>query len=280
VQGIDPGELGAGVVSGYQDLLLISTIVGTTSHRQTVAPTTSVGKVIAPTVAASASQRVWERLRDCPDGPLPILHRAPHAEYLAVVGRCVGGGGSAAVAVPCALRLASRDLGVITTGSAAIAGGVLQLDGTPLTIRRMVDVRVPPCRLAPLAPARRRAGTQVEDGLVAEIGLGPGLTPEADDVLCGWLAMHRAAGIATPRLDARVLDALGRTTLLSATLLECAVHGEVVPEFAAWVAALGTRLETRRAVGLARIGHTSGAALLRGARLALAHLYDDRTRAA
>ena len=37
--------------------------------------------------------------------------------------------------------------------------------------------------------------------------------------------------------------ALDRTTLLSATLLDCALHGEVLPEFAAYVAALGTPAE-------------------------------------
>ena len=115
---------------------------------------------------------------------------------------------------------------------------------------------------------------------MSKIGLGPGLTPEADDVLCGWLAIHRAAGVATPELDAKVLAALGRTTLLSATLLECAVHGEVIPEFAAYVAALGTPREAERAASLSRIGHTSGSALLRGARLALAHLTDEGTTAA
>ncbi len=118
---------------------------------------------------------------------------------------------------------------------------------------------------------------QLVDQLVSKIGLGPGLTPEADDVLCGWLAIHRAAGVATPELDAKVLAALGRTTLLSATLLECAVHGEVIPEFAAYVAALGTPREAERAASLSRIGHTSGSALLRGARLALAHLTDEGT---
>ena len=60
-------------------------------------------------------------------------------------------------------------------------------------------------------------------------------------MLCGWLAVL----VATDRLDDEVTDAvrqvLDRTTLLSATLLDCALHGEVLPEFAAYVAALGTR---------------------------------------
>ncbi|MGD9960459.1 DUF2877 domain-containing protein, partial [Nocardioides sp.] len=112
------------------------------------------------------------------------------------------------------------------------------------------------------------------------IGAGPGLTPEADDVLCGWLAWHRAAGVVTPHLDAAVLASRHRTTVLSATLLECAVLGEVVPQFAAYVTAIGSSHESARARDLSRIGATSGAALLRGARLARAHLVSDRRHAA
>ena len=66
------------------------------------------------------------------------------------------------------------------------------------------------------------------------LGRGDGLTPLGDDVLCGWLALHRAAGVPTPDVDAEVrAEHLHRTTLLSATLLDCALHGEVMPEFAA-----------------------------------------------
>ena len=47
------------------------------------------------------------------------------------------------------------------------------------------------------------------------------------------------------------------------------MHGEVIPEFAAWLAALGTDDEAARAAVLARVGHTSGRGLLEGATLAL-----------
>ena len=63
-----------------------------------------------------------------------------------------------------------------------------------------------------------------------------------------------------------------RTTVLSATLLECALHGEVLPEFAAYVAALGTPDEDPAAERLCRIGHTSGAGLWYGAGHALTTL--------
>ena len=90
------------------------------------------------------------------------------------------------------------------------------------------------------------------------LGRGDGLTPLGDDVLCGWLAIHRAAGVATAEVDAAVRRHAARTTLLSATLLDCALHGEVLPEFAAYVVALGTPDEPDRAALLAAIGHTSG----------------------
>ena len=44
-------------------------------------------------------------------------------------------------------------------------------------------------------------------------------------------------------MTAAVRAVLDRTTLLSATLLDCALHGEVLPEFAAYLAALGTPAE-------------------------------------
>ncbi len=110
------------------------------------------------------------------------------------------------------------------------------------------------------------------DDVARLVGRGDGLTPLGDDVLCGWLAMHRAAGVETPDVDAAVHENRDRTTLLSATLLDCAVAGEVLPEFAAYVSALGTPEEPATAAALASVGHTSGAGLLYGAQLALTHL--------
>ena len=58
--------------------------------------------------------------------------------------------------------------------------------------------------------------------------------------------------------------------MLSATLLDCAIHGEVIPEFAAYVSALGTPDEAERAARLSAVGHSSGRGLLEGAQRALA----------
>jgi hypothetical protein len=98
------------------------------------------------------------------------------------------------------------------------------------------------------------------------VGRGDGLTPYDDDVLCGWLAVHRAAGVATPEVDAEIRALVHRTTLLSATLLDCAMHGEAIPEFAAWLAAPD---DPARAAALAAVGHTSGRGMLQGGRAAL-----------
>lgn len=84
--------------------------------------------------------------------------------------------------------------------------------------------------------------------------------------------MHRAAGLETSAVDTTVRSLLSRTTLLSATLLDCAMHGEVIPEFTAFLAALDTPDEPARAEALAAVGHTSGTGLLEGARSALGSL--------
>ena len=75
-------------------------------------------------------------------------------------------------------------------------------------------------------------------------------------------------GLATPGVDDAVRAALGRTTLLSATLLECALAGEVVPEFGVWLAG-GPDAPPGP---VEAIGHSSGRGLLEGARLALSGL--------
>ena len=184
--------------------------------------------------------------------------------------------------------------------------GTLYLSGNPLRIGRFVDVRVPridPSRVlraaspatAAARPPRPVAGgaglaahsdgrafelaelpqlsPRLTPGLLRSlIGNGGGLTPLGDDVLCGWLAVL----VATDRLTEGVRDAvrgvLDRTTVLSATLLDCALHGEVLPEFAAYLTALGTPAEETAAARLTRIGHTSGAGLWWGAQHALSTL--------
>ncbi len=243
-------------------------------------------------IPVSAPPRVRAHLHGAPDGPVPVVHRGRDAVYVDVAGRIVGLVGPRATAVPCALRsISDRSRsghlegagGPIAAESAYLRGGVLHLDGEPLRIGRIVDVGVPlitagsaaDAAIPPAAAAELAAPPPADlgaDDVARLVGRGGGLTPFGDDVLCGWLAVHRAAGIAAAEVEAAVRAHLAATTLLSATLLDCALHGEVIPEFAAYVAALGSPSQSAAAATLAAVGHTSGAGMLYGARLALTHL--------
>lgn len=246
-------------------------------------------------IPVAASPRVRDRLRSAPDGPVPVIHHGDRAIYLDVAGWCVGAVAGDATRVPCALQISRARLftenfprGPI---SSYLGSGTLHLGSRPLSIGRLVATYVPrldprgvlgkktssvTVQVTPPTTVAEFVATHLPDGrldarrAVAILGLGDGLTPLGDDLLCGWLAVHRAFGRHTPGLD-RLLDtARERTTLLSATLLDCARHGEVVPEFAAWLRSLGSSGEASRVRALHRIGGTSGAALHAGGRLALA----------
>lgn len=206
-------------------------------------------------IPVSAPPRVAAHLHSVGDAPAPVLHRGPDAVYVEVASRCVGVVGTRATAVPCALRTALDRLPDVVTAS--VRDGVLHLGDEPVVVGRLVNVQVP--RL----PLTGQPGAVDVADLV---GRGDGLTPYGDDVLCGWLAVTRGAGIKTPGVDAQVRKLAGTTTLLSATLLECAMAGEVVPEFATWLAGTGP------VEAVERIGHTSGLGLVEGARLALSGL--------
>lgn len=223
----------------------------------------------------SAPPRVHEQLRAAPDGPVPVLHRGPHAVYVDLHGWCTGVVDAGAALVPCALRAGAGRLADLPARAAEVRDGVLHLDGRPLVVGRFARVTVPPLDLGVDRPA-----PLTTEEVRALVGAGDGLTPYGDDQLCGWLAVHRAAGIATPEVDAAVRALAYRTTLLSATLLDCALHGEVLPEFAAWLQVVGTPAERGRAAALAAIGHTSGRGLLAGGRLALAGLVQRKGTAA
>ena len=53
--------------------------------------------------------------------------------------------------------------------------------------------------------------TSGKDGTIRHVMSG--LTPLGDDLLCGWIATHRAAGVPTPEIDRAVRAGLHRTTL-------------------------------------------------------------------
>lgn len=137
-------------------------------------------------------------------------------------------------------------------------------------------------RLAGLVDALG-AGADPAAQVGALLGLGQGLTPEADDVLSGMLvALSDGSPSPGPGVDATSADGLrfavrrlapSRTTALSAALLAQAADGYAVPALLDLVDALHqppssvtTPEGVRRAVvRLLAVGHTSGAALARGA---------------
>lgn len=239
---------------------------------------TSPGRPGRAVVAAAAPARLRARLAG-PERVARIVHRGRHAVYLELDGWCVGVVAAGATAVPCALRTALPHLGVLADATTARVGdGQLRLSDTTVLVGRLVDVSVPSlrrvgrCSLAelhtPLLAAGSTALAELDDALEAPLGellgRGSGLTPLGDDVVCGWLATNHALG----RPAAPLPDPRSRTTLLSATLIDCAAAGEVIPQFAALVRALAGGDETAvgaAAARLAAVGHTSGAGLVLGA---------------
>lgn len=96
------------------------------------------------------------------------------------------------------------------------------------------------------------------------IGLGPGLTPAGDDLLCGMLAGLTLLGHPrAARIGAGVMAlAPGRTTDLSLALLRHATLGQVNSELGSVIQALaGTGRLSGALARLFAVGHTSGIAL-------------------
>jgi hypothetical protein len=150
-------------------------------------------------------------------------------------------------------------------------------DDFPGRVRRHLAVFARAAWASDYVAAERAAG--------ALVGLGPGLTPAADDALGGLLAaarfLARALGV-DPRtwraLGRRVRRvAHGRTTAVSEALLGCATIGAVGETAGRLLLSLGAAepAPLQQALGdLLRLGHTSGGdtalGVLLGARLVLA----------
>jgi hypothetical protein len=241
-------------------------------------------------VPAAAGARVRDRLA----GPLreaEVVHRGRDAVYLDESGWALGVLAGRATRVPCALALATSgrgpELDLADVQRAEVGGGQvrLHLPDRVLVVRvgRLVDTTVPRLRslpdsgmLALLGAHARPALDELGADLVRDVaerperllGLGSGLTPLGDDVVAGWAAASYALGVPVQGVDPR-----GATTLLSATLVDCARRGEVLPEFRELVRALAAptreHVVERAAIDLAAVGHTSGAGLLLGACLRL-----------
>jgi hypothetical protein len=252
-----------------------------------------------------AAASAWVRsLVAGPDRPVRIVHRGNDAVYLDVGGSCVGILSTTATAVPCAARTALPALPVEVQAAeqAWVGEGRVLLGGSEVVLARTVDAAVP--RLHPAGvrdictrldgalggradhvhaelPEVALAALEAGDpaAVPALLGRGSGLTPVGDDVLAGWVATTVAGSApateATPVTAAVAQHAPTMTTLLSATLLDCAGRGEVIPEFRTLLLSLSDpgRTDVDDALdALLRVGHTSGAGLALGTVLALRHL--------
>ncbi len=214
--------------------------------------------------------------------------------------------GPAAVRLPCAVVTPWPVAGLRPGQRALVGEGELRIgddDGAVVTVARWWRARA--AVIGDVGLARRRTAGQTDqpalDGAVVAaagrlglallcggddeladavdglLGLGPGLTPAGDDVLAGALVVATAVG---PRAATRLADAveaagpLHRTTAVSAGLLPYAARGLAVPQFTAYLAALGSARGDVDATErrLLAVGHTSGAAMRLGARVALAAL--------
>jgi hypothetical protein len=233
----------------------------------------------------AAPPRVATWLRSAPDGEARVLHACADAVHLEVAGRGVSIVGLHGPGLPLALR---SNLALVSSSRAAtpyVEGGILHWDGRVLVTGRLVDVRAPRFDAAGVpkaspavamgTPRSRAAGfvafaPWVDAASVASlVGRGEGLTPLGDDVLCGWLAAHRGAGIPTPEVDDVIRRLLPRTTTLSASLLACALAGEVADPVAAYLRSLGTTGADAARTTLEAFGQSSGRGLAHGIDLAL-----------
>ncbi|NPD05610.1 DUF2877 domain-containing protein [Nocardioides sp. zg-1308] len=231
----------------------------------------------------AAPTRVRSRLAAAHDGPRRVLHASATGVYVDLDGWCVGLVSATATRVPCAVWSTLPDLAHLAGLPVAVHGGTLVVGDQELRVVRLADPGVarvgrhdvvPPTPAAVTAygwdlPADGRLTPAHVDRL---LGRGPGLTPLGDDVLAGWFLTRAALGLPDPALVADLRRRLGVTTLLSATLLDCALRGEALPELAAWLAD-PTAAATD---ALLAVGATSGAGLLAGAGLALASVSTDR----
>jgi len=176
--------------------------------------------------------------------------RAHHTDVLPVVT-------ADALILPTAIRLAQpgpHHWGVVPGDVVTVGGDAIALPNHGIRIVRTWRPRQ-------VATGSPNATVVDWHPLLADLGRGEGLTPRADDVLCGALLAARALGIAAP--DEIPVQ---RTTSLSASLVVAARAGyavsAVVDHVTHVVAGSADACRTRERV--LAIGHTSGAGLLEG----------------
>jgi hypothetical protein len=237
-------------------------------------------------IPVAAPLRVHDRLRSASDGPRRVVHASSTAVYVDLDGWCLGLVSATATRVPCALWSTLPHLGVLDP-VVEVRHGQLLVGDRPVRTTRLVDPRTARVGRHDDGSPRRPAATRSAldsldlpaDGRLTPahldrlVGRGPGLTPLGDDVLAGWFTARAALGRPDDVLAAAVRGRFPATTLLSATLLDCAIRGEALPQLADWLA------DPTDSAGdaLLAVGATSGAGLLAGAGLALASIEDHTT---
>jgi hypothetical protein len=127
-------------------------------------------------------------------------------------------------------------------------------------------------------------GIELRRHAVGLLGLGPGLTPSGDDVLCGLIAglsvlgrrsnrhKNRCEEAQTALTDCMVTQAPRRTTSLSSTFLQCAARGVVTEPLLQVLETAGSGTRMNHIDDVLMLGHSSGSDMLTGALLAGATL--------
>lgn len=239
-----------------------------------------------PVRAASAARAA---LALCPPGEV-LVHRQSFAHthlYAGSSGLVALTDRTASHSV-CGVRVDPQTFAELADVRYLLAGDrVLVADRFTIELRRIWRTRVPRLRLpsrATLEDLRDRLadaalglplGTELRPA--ALVGLGGGLTPSGDDILCGALGAAHAWSTQA-RIDELWSEAIGRiatTTDLSGQFLHAAWRGQVAGELRALLMALPTHRWHPAYDELLRVGHTSGADLAHGVFLMLSTLHDD-----
>lgn len=256
-------------------------------------------------LVADAGSSLADVVRGAPR-PARVLAAFPAAVYLLPDGsRAIAIEAADGVGLPNALRLhrpaAGLDLAAVSCdATAAVGGGRIAVADHVVTVDRWVDHTYRPAGVdvglvlgrldhvdaalvsaEPLAPRLEGRVAELEEAVAAGapdamveagralIGLGGGLTPSGDDVLCGVLAGGRtlAAALHLGSLDESLghvgeavsADAAERTTALSAALLWHAARAELARPARDLLRGLLGRTPVGPAMtALLAVGHSSG----------------------
>jgi hypothetical protein len=216
-----------------------------------------------------AASSVVAPLLDGPFLPLVIAHRSAAAWQLAdgsgrVVACLQPPGGLRlphGVVMPCALPSGGP-------APVSVGAGRLRVAGREHRVGRWWSPPQP--RLPDLADrVDERAAVALLRSWRSRLGAGDGLTPYADDVLCGSLLALLSAGHPAGAELALAVDAVdleAATTATSAGLLRQAAHGRCIAVLACYLRSLtgGEQEQRRCSVALEAVGRSSGRGMAEG----------------